>query len=573
MTAVNSIKVKPYFKIMLLVLIAIVILVNASGMLVPILRNDDPVLYAAIAKHIVNSHDWVDLIFSNNDWLDKPHFPFWIIAVSFKIFGINSFAYILPGFLFNLLGAYYTYSLAKYLYNANTGLLAALIFLSSLHILLSSVDVRAEAYLVGEIMGAAYYWLKYNEQSKLKYLFLGALFSALALMTKGLFSLVTITSGLITLWIYQKKWWSFNYNKWLIALLVTFILITPELYCLYLQFDAIPTKVVFGHTHVSGIKWFFWDSQFGRFFNDGPITKNNVSTMHYFFFIHTFLWSFLPWSVVFIGALWLLPKSFKRSVNPIPWIKDDKAKYIYLLGSFIPTFVLFSLTSFQLDYYTNILMPFAAILSARWLCNLNENGKEANQHPVIYFQISLALILMLVTVGLNLIIFKATLLAITIIISAVIVLSLLLLNYLPNIIKAIIYPTLAILMAFTLVMQIYDKIYAKYDMGYQIANLLNQQQHIPIIDYQVNSLTLEFYSKYGYLRIDNINTLKQLPMPYYLVIKNRDLPVINQELNRHIQVMQHFYGTTIDKVMANLFNQKHLEQALTNYVVIIVKPE
>ena len=135
-------------------LILLVIIVNGIGVFEPLLRNDDPVLYANIAKHMAVSGDWIGLFSAGQPWLDKPHFPFWISAFSFKIFGINAFAYFLPGYLFHLLGAYYTYRLAKLLYNAEVGLIALLIYLSSVHLMLSgSFDVRAEAYLLGQIIG------------------------------------------------------------------------------------------------------------------------------------------------------------------------------------------------------------------------------------------------------------------------------------------------------------------------------------------------------------------------------------------------------------------------------------
>jgi 4-amino-4-deoxy-L-arabinose transferase-like glycosyltransferase len=35
-------------------------------------------------------NDFVNL-YNNTDWLDKPHFPFWITATSLKILGVNSF--------------------------------------------------------------------------------------------------------------------------------------------------------------------------------------------------------------------------------------------------------------------------------------------------------------------------------------------------------------------------------------------------------------------------------------------------------------------------------------------------
>ena len=137
-------------------LIILVLLVNATGLLSPVLVGSDAYSYGILAKNIVASGNWIDLTYHGQPWLDKPHFPFWVTAASFKLFGISTFAYVLPGFIFNIIGACYTYRLAKLLYSESVGLLAALIYVTSLHLLLSSIDLRAEAYLLGEIMPAAY---------------------------------------------------------------------------------------------------------------------------------------------------------------------------------------------------------------------------------------------------------------------------------------------------------------------------------------------------------------------------------------------------------------------------------
>src|SRR4051794_30377847 len=83
------------------------ILLNANALLLDILEPDGA-LYATIAKHMVITGDWINLFGDGHDWLDKPHFPFWMSAFSFKLFGINSFAYKLPAFLFWLAGIWFT---------------------------------------------------------------------------------------------------------------------------------------------------------------------------------------------------------------------------------------------------------------------------------------------------------------------------------------------------------------------------------------------------------------------------------------------------------------------------------
>ena len=86
-------------KFIYLLLVSLFI-INCSNLFQPIVGADDAVLYANVAKHMVMSNDWIGLFVKNQPWLDKPHFQFWITALSFKIFGISSFSYILPGLLF-----------------------------------------------------------------------------------------------------------------------------------------------------------------------------------------------------------------------------------------------------------------------------------------------------------------------------------------------------------------------------------------------------------------------------------------------------------------------------------------
>ena len=141
-------------------LIALAIFANAVGFLFPSLRSTFTPYYGSIAKHIITSGDWTDLMLLNQDWLDKPHLPFWLTALSYSIFGFNSFAYIFPGFLFHLIGLYFTYKLTRFWYSEEVALLAVLFTASAFHIMLSDIDVRAEAFMLGEIIPACYFWLR-----------------------------------------------------------------------------------------------------------------------------------------------------------------------------------------------------------------------------------------------------------------------------------------------------------------------------------------------------------------------------------------------------------------------------
>src|ERR1700744_4320081 len=86
----------------LYIFIGVSVLLNFSGLFVPIVAPDGA-LYAGIAKTMVLRNNYIDLFAEGRDWLDKPHFPFWMAALSFRCFGFTTWAYKLPAILFLLM--------------------------------------------------------------------------------------------------------------------------------------------------------------------------------------------------------------------------------------------------------------------------------------------------------------------------------------------------------------------------------------------------------------------------------------------------------------------------------------
>ena len=492
------------------------VMVNAASMLTPIINEGDSVLYAALSQHIAATNDWGDLVLDGMDWLDKPHFPFWIGALFFKLGGISAFTYILPGFLFHLLGGYYTYRIARLFYGRDVGLLALLLYVSTYHLMYTSSAIKAEAFLTGSMTAACYYWLRYDRAGRLKYLLLGALFSAISVMTKGIFTLITISSGLACLWLYQGEWRKLFSGKWFLAVVLSVLMTAPEVLALYWQFDTHPEKVVFGQTHVSGIKFFLWDSQFGRFFNSGPI-KNQQGTPLYF--VHVFLWAYLPWVAVFGAALVSGLRRFGAGDH------NEKSAFVFLCGTFFITFGLFSATSFQLDYYTVILFPFANILSARYLADyLQGSGSRL-------FQFSHGLVTLL-TLGLALAL--AAYLGNQLLLGLVLAGVLALLVFAVwqrrqfRLLAAVFYPVVAVSLLYLFLEGMTLTAYLNYSIPYNVNQLLKAQPALPVVVYQLDPIVAWELALYRTgAPSTGASEATQLPAPgrpYFLVVKTATLP-------------------------------------------------
>ncbi len=332
--------------------LALAVLANLLAINMPLMEGD-ATLYANLAAAMVKSGDYIGLYARGQDWLDKPHLPFWIAAASFRLFGVSSWAYRLPAFLAIVGTAYYTFRLGSRYYGRTIGLWAAIILLTAEHTILSSADVRAEPFVTLFVIATTWYLIRVAEDDRwFSAAIAGALFAAAAMMSKGLFTLIPAGGALAGHWVLRGRP-PIAWRRWALVAVVAGIGIMPELAALYDQFDRHPEKIVFGATGVSGIRFFLWDSQFGRFLGNGPIRQQDASPT---FFLHTILWVFLPWSFALILAV-------VRRVRLLRTGQAASTEWYTLSGATL-MFVVFSASRFQLPHYLNIIFPFLAILTA-----------------------------------------------------------------------------------------------------------------------------------------------------------------------------------------------------------------
>jgi 4-amino-4-deoxy-L-arabinose transferase-like glycosyltransferase len=321
------------------------------------LTEPDSALYATIGKHMAQTGDLINLIAYRQDWLDKPHFSFWLTSASMRLFGANVVAYRLPGLALFFLGVHYTWRLGRLLFDETVARLAVVMLLVAEHTLLSSADLRLEPFLVGLITAACFHLLRGSLGTlSLGHLAAGSAFTAAAMMTKGPFVVVPIAGALLAL-----GWRALLKPRWLLVALLTTIFLIPGLAALYLEFDAHPEKLVFDRTGVSGVRFFFWDSQFGRFLNTGPLRGSGDPS----YFFHVVLWAFLPWSLwLYLAAGSRIRAALKKT--PSPWGNSE----LHPWGAAIVTMLIFTASRSQLPHYLNIVFPFFSLGIAAWLVRL-----------------------------------------------------------------------------------------------------------------------------------------------------------------------------------------------------------
>lgn len=335
-------------------------IVYVLGLFVPLMDNDSA-HHADIALHMYLNRDYVNLVDAGKDYLDKPHLLFWLCALSYKIFGVTTFAYKLPSFVFTILGVYSTYRLGKALYDDEIGKMSALMIASAFAFMLANNDVRMDAILTACIAFATWQGVEFLQKKKILNAVGLALGLALGFDTKGHIAVFTPAVGLLFYTIYRRDWRIFWNWKWLIVLIAFAAFIFPVVYCFYLQYNLHPEKVVRGKDHINGVKFILFGQSIERFRGE---TFGDKPNKDYLFFFHSFLWAFAPWSVLAYIALVYRVKFFLERKDE--WLSTATVLAIALVLTF---------SGFKLPHYLNIIFPAAAIMTASWVLSSQHRGR------------------------------------------------------------------------------------------------------------------------------------------------------------------------------------------------------
>lgn len=366
-------------------LLTLVVLVYILGLFVTLLESDSA-QFAVMAMRMVQENDFINLLKGPNEYLDKPHMHYWLAALSFKIFGIHDWAYRIPALLATLLGAYSCFGLGKLLYNTDVGKFSALIFMTAQTIVLSVIDVRTDAVLTGFTIFAIWQLAAYIEKGHLKHILFGAFAAGVAFSTKGQIALLVIGVCCFCHLLYTRKWKRLFTWKVFLALLVFGLTIAPMLYAYYQQFDLHPEKIIRGKSNRSGIFFIFWEQSFERLSGEG----HGENSGDFFFFFHTFLWAFLPWTVLALIAYWWRVKAFVK----LKFRYNSNYEFL-TLGGITIVFIIISFAQFKLPHYLNIVIPLYAILTASYLHSLHRFTKKMEIKALLgvqYFILSLVFI-------------------------------------------------------------------------------------------------------------------------------------------------------------------------------------
>jgi len=348
-------------------LYAAALLAYGLGMFLDVM-GVDATQYASISLEMLQTGNWLEVKHRGADYLDKPPMHFWLSALSFKLFGVSNFAYKLPSFLATILGVWSVIKLGNLLYYKPIGKWAGLMFFTTQAMFLVNQDVRTDTILVGLIAFSSFHLLKWGMHGGHLHWIMGFAGAGFAMLAKGPLGLMVPLIAVAGYMLVSQKWKLLLRWEWIAGLVVVTLVISPALYGLWLQWDSQPQKELYGMSNVSGIRFYLWDQSFGRLTGTNPFInqfKPNQGTDPSFF-VHTSLWSLLPWSIAcFAGWFLAIKKLFRHKFQ-----KNLTQEGVIVAGITIPMLAL-TMSEYKLPHYIYVVFPFFLVAGAHWL---HQNG-------------------------------------------------------------------------------------------------------------------------------------------------------------------------------------------------------
>jgi 4-amino-4-deoxy-L-arabinose transferase-like glycosyltransferase len=311
----------------------------------------DEAVFSEATKEMVERADWITPTYNGENRYDKPILFYWLMAASYKVFGINEFSARFPSAVSGFILCLALFLFVRHFHGPREASLAAITFALSLYFVAYShaavTDMALALFTTLSLM--SFYLSVTGEQTSKKVLWFTYgfyLFSAFAFLTKGLIGIL------------------FPFGVAACFLLVTGgIKNLGKLFSLKgaLLFLVVSLPWYMAQLAINGqefIQQFFIKHHFKRYTG---VISGHRGPMYYY--IPALILGLLPWVAFLPGGMRNALRSERGQKNAeFPGARDTLGFFALIWFSFI--FVFFSLSTTKLPNYILPAVPAAFILIA-----------------------------------------------------------------------------------------------------------------------------------------------------------------------------------------------------------------
>jgi len=327
------------------------------------LTDPDETFYGQTAKEMFLKGEWLTPTLYGKPQFEKPILFYWLIEMSYKIFGINEFAVRFPSALFGFLGLVGIYLLGRLLFNNRAGIFSAVVLATSLEYLILSIGCVTDMVLFTLLLfGVLLFFYGQIRKKDYFYLFSSAAF-ALATLTKGPIGLLLPAFIIVLYLALTKNLAIFKKGFMLAGALIVFAVIAKPWYIIMYKIHAQDfVNVFFGFHNVT------------RFL----MPEHKIGSQVYYN-IPIVLGGFFPWSVFLPLGFWHMFKAIRLPCRQAGTTHDaqrtTKDASIFLLLWFFLIFLFFTASSTKLPTYIfPCFMSLALMTGKLWDDFLNKKA-------------------------------------------------------------------------------------------------------------------------------------------------------------------------------------------------------
>jgi 4-amino-4-deoxy-L-arabinose transferase-like glycosyltransferase len=323
----------------------------------PSLMDDVDAVQAQIAHNMISSGDWVTARLDGVPYLEKPPLLYWMIAGSYKIFGVHDWSARIPEALSAIALCLTTAGFGVWAFGRRAGFYAGLCMSTCIGLWLFTRILLPDAMLTFTIALAMWGFLRVldeEEQRPRTWAAIMAASLALGLLLKSLIGVVfPIGAGLLYLFFTKQLFsgWVWKRLRPLTGTLIILAIAAPWHVLATLRnppYFVFTMKSIPGQYH--GFWWFFFfNEQLLRFLNL-RYPRDYATVPRYLFWLFNLIWLF-PWSAY-------LPATFQLSYRPVDRASKTRLLALCWIG-FVMVFFTFSTTQ---EYYSMPIYPAVALL-------------------------------------------------------------------------------------------------------------------------------------------------------------------------------------------------------------------
>ncbi len=310
----------------LLCIVAVVVIFYNIGT-IPLLDPDEPV-YAETPKEMIKYNEYLSPRIYGEYWYDKPPMYYWLVAGSYKIFGINEFAARFPSAFLAVLSVLVMYYYGSKLFNKRAAACGALVLVTSLEFFYLGKAAVTDITLNFCLMVSLLAFI--NRQYYIFYIFAG-----LATLTKGPVGLLFPGAILFLYFLFSGRWQEMKHMKILSGVLVFSLVALPWYIYMYINHGNAFVETFLGFHNIT------------RF-----TSPEHPETVWWYYYIPVLILGFFPWSAVMVQSVW---KSFTDSRHDYPQLL-----YLNIWAAFI--FVFFTISQTKLVSYILPMFPPLALI-------------------------------------------------------------------------------------------------------------------------------------------------------------------------------------------------------------------